>query len=296
MRALLFAPASNERHLAKVFSCGADAAILDLEDAVAASEKVGARATAVRALATPRRCRAFVRINGLETEYAFGDLAAVVTQQLDGIVLPMVSGPEHIAIADWLITQLERERGLTPGGIEVLPIIETARGLDNVEAIARRSGRVKRLAFGAGDYVNDLGMEWTAYEQELLFARSRICVASRAAGLAPPIDTVHVNIADMEGLQRSALHVRSLGFGGKFCIYPTQIQVVNDVFTPSEAEVLKARKIVDAFKQAEAEGKAAIRVDGAFVDYPIVFRARRVLENHRLATGSSSTAGAPASD
>jgi citrate lyase subunit beta/citryl-CoA lyase len=172
------------------------------------------------------------------------------------------------------------------GAIELMPIIETGRGLDSVEVIARRSVRVKRLAFGAGDFVNDLGMEWTPHEQELLFARSRIAVASRAAGLAPPIDTAHVNVADVEGLQRATRQVRTLGFGGKFCIYPTQVQVVNDVFTPSEDEVRKAQRIVDAFEAAEADGNAAIRVDGAFVDYPIVFRASRVLENHRLAQQS----------
>lgn len=286
MRTLLFAPASNERHLAKVFSWGADCAILDLEDAVAASEKVSARAAAAKALALPHATRAFVRINGLETRYALGDLQAIAIDGLNGVVLPMVQEPDHIATADWALTQLERERGLVEGAIELMPIIETARGLDSVEAIAKRSRRVKRLAFGAGDFVNDLGMEWTPHEQELLFARSRIAVASRAAGLAPPIDTAHVNIADTEGLERATRLVRTLGFGGKFCIYPTQVQVVNDVFTPSDDEVRKAQRIVDAFERAEADGNAAIRVEGAFVDYPIVYRASRVLENHRLAQQS----------
>src|SRR5688572_18180048 len=164
MRTLLFAPASNERHLAKVFSWGADCAILDLEDAVAASEKVSARAAAARTLALPHTTPAFVRINGLETRFALADLQAIVIEGLNGVVLPMVQGPDHIATADWVLTQLERERGLVEGAIELLPIIETARGLDSVEAIARRSSRVQRLSFGAGDFVNDLGMEWTPDE------------------------------------------------------------------------------------------------------------------------------------
>ncbi|AME26955.1 HpcH/HpaI aldolase/citrate lyase family protein [Burkholderia sp. PAMC 26561] len=287
MRTLLFASASNERHLAKVSQCGADAAIFDLEDAVAASEKATARATAARVIAGLTNGPVFVRINGLDTPYAFADFQAVVVAGLGGMILPMVQGPEHVAIADWIISQLERERGLESGAIELMPIIETARGLDTVEAIARCSARVKRLAFGAGDYVNDLGMEWTAAEQELLFARSRLCVASRSAGLAPPIDTAHVDIADIEGLRRSAVHVRTLGFGGKFCIYPDQVTVVNEVFTPSEAEVAKARAIVDAFRQAEAAGISAIRVEGGFVDYPIVSRAQRLIERHSLATRAS---------
>jgi len=289
MRTLLFASASNERHLARVFTAAADAAILDLEDAVAIGEKKQARANAVRALASPRDSKVFVRVNGLDTEFAFDDLHEVVAARPEGIILPMVQSPEHIAIADWLIGQLERKHGLSSGAVELMPTIETARGLAAIEAIAKQSPRVKRLSFGAGDYVNDLGMEWTALEQELLDARSRISVASRAAGLAPPIDTAHVDIADMEGLERAARHVRTLGFGGKFCIYPPQVAVVNAVFTPSEAEVEKARWIVAAFDEAEAQGKSAIRVDGAFVDYPIVFRARRVIENHRLASQASSS-------
>lgn len=279
MRSLLFAPANHPRHSVKVFSYSADGAILDLEDAVAASEKPAARAKAVAALATPRTCRAYIRVNAFETEFALGDFLEVVRPGLDGIILPKAQSAEDIAQADWLMSQVEREQGLPDGSVELFPIIETARGVVNVVDIARRSGRVKRLAFGAGDYVNDLDLEWTSGEEELLFARAQIVNASRAAGLAPPIDTVHTNIADMEGLDRAARRVRSYGFGGKFCIYPTQLDVVNAVFTPSEADVAHARRIIAAFAEAERQGLAAIRVDGAFVDYPIVFRANQVVRN-----------------
>ena len=282
MRSWLFAPANHPRHVAKVLSCGADCAILDLEDAVAASEKVAARAAAAQAIRQAAR-PLFIRINALETRHALADLEAVVAGGLHGIVLPMTQGPEDIATVDWVLTQLEQARGLVRGAIEVLPIIETARGLAAADAIAARGGRVKRLAFGAGDFVHDLDMEWTPHEQELLFARSRIAVASRAAGLAAPIDTAHVNIADVDWLQRSARQVRTLGFGGKFCIHPTQVALVNGVFTPSDEEVARAQRIVDAFERAEAEGRAAIRVDGSFVDYPIVYRASQVLQRRRVA-------------
>jgi citrate lyase subunit beta/citryl-CoA lyase len=291
MRSLLFAPANNARHVAKLDAWGADCAILDLEDAVASSEKANARAAAARAIALPHVTPIYVRINGMQTDHALADLDAVTVAGLRGIVLPMTDGPEHIATADWALTQLERQRGLPEGAIALLPIVETARGLDAVEAIASKRGRVARIAFGAGDFVNDMAMEWTPDEGELLFARSRIAIASRAAGLAAPIDTAHVNIADARGLERATRHVRTLGFGGKFCIYPTQVAVVNAVFMPTEEEVARARGIVDAFERAEDRGQAAIRVDGAFVDYPIVFRASQVLEKHRLAT---QHAGAPA--
>ena len=289
MRTLLFAPASNARHVSRVFTAGADAAILDLEDAVAVSEKPAARSAAARALLQPRTCRVYVRVNALATEFCFGDLQEVVPSRPDGLILPMVHCAEDIMIADWTISQHEREAGIAPGSIELMPIIETARGLHEVEAIARRSTRVKRLAFGAGDYVNDVGLEWTKTEHELSYARSRISAASRIAQLQPPIDTAYVDIADLEGLAITATQARTQGFGGKFCIYPAQVPVVNAVFTPTDAEVDKARRIVAAFEEAEREGNAAIRVDGAFVDYPIVFRAQRVLENYRLA----QTAGKP---
>jgi citrate lyase subunit beta/citryl-CoA lyase len=289
MRSLLFAPASHARHSVKVFECGADAAILDLEDAVAISDKPAARSKAVAALATPRGCRAYVRVNAFETEFALGDFLEVVRPGLDGIILPKAQSAEDVAQADWLLTQVEREHGMAPGGIELIPIVETARGVMNAGEIARRSRRVRRLAFGAGDYVNDLGSEWTAGEEELLLARQTIVNASRAADLAPPIDTAHVDIADMASLERAARRARSYGFGGKFCIYPAQVAVVNGVFTPSDAEVARARHILSAFEEAERQGLAAIRVDGALVDYPIAFRAAQVVRSFETARGATTS-------
>ncbi|GJD48318.1 Citrate lyase subunit beta [Methylobacterium crusticola] len=277
MRSLLFAPASHPRHSEKVFGCGADAAILDLEDAVAIADKPAARGRAAAALAVRRRGRTFVRINALETEFAFGDLLEVVRPGLDGIILPKAQSAEDVALADWLVGQLEREHGLAPGAVELLPIVETARGVMNAATIAARSRRVRRLAFGAGDYVNDVGAEWTDGEEALALARLQVAAAARAAGLAPPIDTAHTNIADAGSLERAARRARTYGFGGKFCIHPSQVAAVNRAFTPGEAEVARARRIVAAFGEAERRGLAAIRVDGALVDYPIALRAARMV-------------------
>lgn len=278
MRSMLFAPANHPKYNARVFEMGADAAILDLEDAVAVSEKPAARTSAREALARPRRCLAYVRVNALETEFALGDIQAVVCADLDGIVLPKVQSAEDVAIADWLVTKLEAERGLKPGAIDILPIVETARGVMRVDEIAQFRSRVRRLAFGAGDYVNDAGIEWTAGEEEMLHARSKIAIASRAADLEPPIDTAHIEVADLTGLRNAAQRARRLGFDGKFCIHPPQVAIVNEVFTPTEAAVEKARAICTAFREAERQGSAAVRMpDGSFVDYPIAYRAEKLL-------------------
>ncbi len=277
LRTFLFAPGNHPRRTEKVFEAGADAAILDLEDAVAIAEKKATRAKIVEILQRPRRCATYVRVNAMETEFCFGDLLEVVQPGLDGIVLPKVESAAGLLAIDWMLGELERERGIARGSIDLMPIIETGKGLAAVEEIARAGSRVRHLSFGAGDFTFDMGIEWSRDEAELEAFRAKIALASRAAGLEPPIDTVWVDLQDGEGLQRSAERVRRLGYQGKMCIHPSQIAPVNAVFTPGEEEVSKAERIVAAFDRAEKEGSAALQVDGRFIDYPIVYRARAVL-------------------
>ena len=165
--------------------------------------------------------------------------------------------------------------------MDLVPIIESAAGVANLREIARASTRVKRLAFGAADFTNDLGLTWTRDELELLPHRAEIVLQSRAAGLEPPIDTVWADVKDAEGFAASAARARSLGFQGKLCIHPDQVAVANRAFTPSQDEVARARRIVEAFAQAEAAGSSAIQLDGQFIDYPIMYAARRVVETAR---------------
>src|SRR5256885_1931434 len=160
----------------------------------------------------------------------------------------------------------------------LVPIIETARGLNQIDAILATGTRVKRIAFGAGDFTLDVNMAWSRGEAELAYARAKIVTASRAAGIEAPFDTVWVDLADQEGLEASAGAALGFGFQGKMCIHPNQIAVVNRGFTPSEAEIAFAERVVAAFARAEAEGSAAIQLDGKFIDYPILYRAQRVLE------------------
>jgi len=282
-RTFLFAPGNHPRKVAKVFDAGADAVILDLEDAVAKAEKPATRAPVVEALQASRRCRGYVRINALDTPFAFGDLEAVVAPGVDGIVVPMIETPEGLTTAEWVIAGLERKRGLPPGGIDILPIIETGRGVANVRAIAAAARRTRWLSFGAGDYTRDVGMDWTRDEAECAHARAEIVLASRVAGMQPPLDTVWIHLQDAQGLTASARNVKAMGFQGKLCIHPGQIEPVHAVFTPDAATVAHARKVVAAFDAAEAAGSASIQVEGYFVDYPIVEKARRTLAVARAA-------------
>ena len=278
LRGLLFSPGNHARRVDKALSLQADAVILDLEDAVAIAEKPATRAMVAAALERPRWGLLYVRVNAVDTEFCYGDLAAMVQPGLDGIILPKVESAAGIATIDWLLAQLERDRGLPPGDIDLIPIIETARGVQQIDAILAAGTRVRRVAFGAGDFTLDVNMAWSRSEAELAHARAVIVIASRAAGIDAPLDTVWVDLTDPEGLEASARTALGYGFQGKMCIHPDQLPVVNRVFTPSDGEVAFASRVTAAFARAEAEGSAAIQLDGKFIDYPIVYRAQRVLQ------------------
>ncbi len=277
MRSFLFAPGNHVRRVEKALTLPADAVILDLEDAVAISEKAGTRPIVTQALTKPRTGKLYVRVNALTTEWCYADLVAVIQPGLDGIILPKVEHARELQSADWLITNLERERNIQIGAIDIIPIIETALGMSNLAGICRSGTRTRCLAFGAGDFTLDMGMVWTRNESELLPHRAACVMESRAAGLEPPIDTVWADLRDSEGFIASARHAATLGFQGKMCIHPDQISVTNAAFSPDEATIAQAKRIVAAFDKAESEGIASIQLDGQFIDYPIVQRARRVL-------------------
>jgi len=283
-RTFLFAPGNHPRKVEKVFGCGADAVILDLEDAVANNEKIATRDPVLAALQANRSSEqgsgslGYVRVNALDTSFGFADIQHMVASGVDGIVLPKVEEGRQLFAAEWMIESLERERGIPTGSIDLIPIIETARGIRALDDICSAGSRVKRLAFGAGDYTTDVNMDWSNDEHEFEHARTAVAVASRAAELEPPLDTVWIEIKDEDGFERSCERARKLGFQGKMCIYPPQIEVANRVFSPSEDQLARAKTIVAAFEKAEQEGSASIQIDGHFVDYPIVEKARRVVD------------------
>jgi citrate lyase subunit beta/citryl-CoA lyase len=277
-RSFLFAPGNHPRRVEKALTLDADAVILDLEDAVAIAEKPATRTAVVAAFAQPRTGLLYVRVNAADTEFCHGDFTAIVRPGLDGIILPKVESAATIQTIDWLLGNFERERGLPAGGIDLIPIVETAKGLTNIEAILGAGTRVKHCAFGAGDFTLDVNMSWSRAESELAYARARVVTASRAAGIEAPLDTVWVDLQDEEGLDASTRLALGMGFQGKMCIHPNQIAVVNRVFTPTNAEIDFAERVVAAFAAAEKAGSAAIQLDGKFIDYPIVYRAQRTLD------------------
>ncbi len=277
LRSLLFTPANGGRKVEKAFASAADGVILDLEDAVAVGEKPAARRAAVQALGGERTRTAWVRVNALSTPFCFDDLLAIAPAAPDAIVLPKVESCADVRTADWLLSQLEARYGLAAGSIGLTPILETATGIAAAGDIARGSPRVQRLMFGAVDLALDMDLDLDDDQGAIAQARFAIALASRAAGLPGPMDTAFVDIPALDRLRASAVRARAMGYSGKLCIHPAQIEVVNEVFTPTTRELERARRIVDAFDAAERAGLAAVSLDGAMIDYPVVLKARRVL-------------------
>jgi citrate lyase subunit beta/citryl-CoA lyase len=283
LRSLLFVPADDVRKVDKALQSLADAVILDLEDAIAPDRKADARSAAAKCLTIRRALPVYVRVNAIDTALCYDDLLAVAGGGLAGIVLPKVDSPWQLRTVDWLLTQLERTHGGVPRAHEIIPMVETAKGVLALSQICSASPRVRRVAFGAADYSSDLGLELTAEEGELAFLRSQLVHWSRVAGIEPPIDTVVMQFRDADRFRMAAERACRLGFQGKLCIHPDQVQIANAVFTPSAEAVARAEAIIEAFRAAAERGSAATQVDGEFVDFPVVENARRVIARARHA-------------
>ncbi len=259
-RSLLFVPASRPEHFDKALAAGADVVIVDLEDAVAPHEKERARA-ALAAWLDPAR-PVLVRINAVDTPWFGEDLALCAHPGVAAVMLPKA---EHI-------DDLARLRAA--GAAQLVPLIESAAGMAALATIAAAPG-VQRLAFGSIDLQVDLGMR-DALEDELLYFRSRLVLASRLAGLQAPVDGVSTSLDDAERLRVDVLRARRLGFGGKLCIHPRQVEGVNRHFAPSEAEQAWARRVLEA---AAAAAGAAVALDGRMIDKPVILRAQAILRD-----------------
>jgi len=276
-RSLLFVPATSPDKAEKALASAADGVIVDLEDAVAVAEKPRARELAATLLATRRSTQVYLRVNALSTPFLFDDLATAAAAEIDGIVLPKAESARDLAIVDWVLAQWEAKLGKPVGSIAVFPILETARGIAAAAEIAQASPRVRQLMFGAVDFALDLDVDIADESGAMAHARFAVAVASRQAGLAAPMDSVFTGIRDLDGLRAASVRARAMGFAGKACIHPAHLATINEVFSPSEAELARAREIVAAFDAAEAAGAAAVSVGGVMVDYPVVEKARRVL-------------------
>jgi citrate lyase subunit beta/citryl-CoA lyase len=256
-RSLLFVPGNRPERFDKARDSGADAVILDLEDAVPPEEKSRAR-DAVAGRLDPQR-PVILRINSRETSWFADDAALAAHPGVAAVMLPKTERAEDVRALASL------------GCAQVLALIETASGFDNAKDIARESA-VQRLVFGSIDFQLDLGIAGEG--EELLLFRSGLVLASRLAGLARPIDGVSTALDDPAALAADATRARRLGFGGKLCIHPKQVAAVNAAFTPTAEAIQWARRVLDA---AAAAGGAAVAVDGKMVDRPVILRAEAIL-------------------
>jgi citrate lyase subunit beta/citryl-CoA lyase len=288
MRSLLFVPADSERKLAKSFASGADCLILDLEDSVVPQAKPKAReqAAAFLADAVPRcpRPRLYVRVNALTSGLTEADLTAVMKTGPDGIVLPKcVNGPsvQHLGA---MLAVKEAEHDLADGSTRIIAIVtETAASIFNMGSYAAASARLEGLAWGAEDLSACLGAETNrgadgGYSFPYVLVRSLTLFAAAAAG-ALAIDTVHLNFRDLANLRRECETARRDGFASKMAIHPAQIEIINEVFTPSKESIAKARAIVAAFEAKPDAG--VISFEGVMLDRPHLIKARRLLANVR---------------
>jgi citrate lyase beta subunit len=258
---MLFAPGDDPRKLGKAIDAGATFAVADLEDAVAESAKAAARDLVADALVkrAPAAGRCAVRINALDTPFAGDDLAMAASAGADAIVVPKARASS---------LRVLHTAALPP----IIAIVETAAGLQESAEIASAPG-VWGLLLGAVDLGVELRLTPRADGLELLFARSKLVVDSAAAQIAPPIDAVHVDIADDDGLRAVSELALSLGFGGKACIHPRQVPIVERAFAPTADELERARRVIRAYEAAAARGEGVVRVDGAMVDLPVYERA-----------------------
>jgi citrate lyase subunit beta / citryl-CoA lyase len=282
LRSVLYTPGHRDDLIAKAGGYGADALCLVLEDSVPDEMKVEARATVgagIDRLAGEGQ-HVFVKVNPLESGQLADDLTAIARPGLAGIVLPKVYTANDVRHADRLLDEAEALGRCEPGSVAILVLVETPLACVKAYEVATAADRVAALIPGTapnGDMARELGFQWTPEGQERLYLRSKLVMDARAAGLTP-LDGIYGEIADLDGLVAEARHTRQLGYRGKLVVHPSHVGPVNEVFTPSAAEVAEHQKVIDAFDAALAEGSAATVVDGRFIDYAMAATARQVLD------------------
>jgi citrate lyase subunit beta/citryl-CoA lyase len=276
-RSLLFVPAIRENMLEKAPASEADVVVLDLEDSVPQAEKAQARELARRYAPLIAEAGRQVHVRVDAGPMAREDVAAVLCSPVSGISLPKVEGPQDVRDIDVVLREFELKQEIKPGLTELIVWIESAAGLLRTSESLAASTRVSGVALGHEDYTNDVGVTRSPEGLELDYARSVIAVAAVAAGVTP-LDGPYSDFRDVEGARAELAKIKQMGYKGKFCIHPAQLEDVNAAFTPSEAEVDYARRVVEAYEQAESEGRGAVQLDGKMIDVPVARRARRLLE------------------
>ena len=274
----MFVPGNNPGMMQDAFIYGPDSIMLDLEDSVTMAEKDAARLLVHNALKTIDygNTEMVVRINPLNTVYGKKDVEAVVKAGVHVIRMPKTETAEEVREVEREIERVEKEIGCL-GRTKIMAAIESTLGIVNAYEIAVASERMMGIALGAEDYCANLKTQRSPEGTELLFARQQIVVAARAAGI-DALDTVYSNLNDMETFRKEVELIKQLGFDGKSIINPRQIEIVNEVFAPTEKAIEKAKTIIAAIKEAEKRGSGVIAVNGKMVDRPVVIRAQRTID------------------
>ena len=277
-RSMLFLPGNNPNMLINGNCLGADAIIFDLEDAVSPAEKDAARLLVRNTMRYMDfgGCEKIVRINSIDTAYWKDDLSVILPWKPDMILLPKTGTAADVLAADSYITQLEQQLGMEPDTIGLMPLIETALGVENAFSIASAAKRVRALFLGAEDLTADLQCKRTKEGNEIFYARTRLVMAARAAGVEV-YDTPFTDVNDDEGIQTDAAFAKALGFSGKASISPRHVEVINEVFSPTQSDIDYAYEVMDAIALAKKQGKGAISLRGKMIDAPIVTRAQQTI-------------------
>lgn len=278
-RSMLFLPGNTPNIIINGDSLGADSVILDLEDAVAPDQKDAARILVRNAIGLMgfHGCEVTVRINSIDTPYWKKDLDEIVPLMPALIMPTKVSCATDVRTVSEYMSEVEARRGIADGTVKLIPLIETAMGVENAFSIATAAKRVAALFLGGEDLTADLRCKRTKAGHEIEYARGRMVCAARAAGV-DVYDTPFTDVNDDEGARADAEYAKSLGFTGKSAISPRHVPVINAVFSPSEADIAYAREVFEAIKMAKAQGRGAISLHGKMIDAPIVSRARQTLE------------------
>ena len=278
-RSMLFLPGNNPNMLINGNCLGADAVIFDLEDAVSPAEKDAARILVRNTMHYMdfRGCEIIVRINSIDTPYWQADIDQILPCKPALILLPKTATAQDVLTADAYITQVEEKLGFAPNTVGLMPLIETALGVENAFAIASATKRVQALFLGAEDLTADLQCKRTKESREIEYARTRLVVAARAAGVQV-YDTPFTDVNDDEGIVKDAAVAKALGFTGKASISPRHVEVINTTFSPTQKEIDYAYEVMDAIALAKQQGKGAIALHGKMIDAPIVTRAQRTID------------------
>lgn len=278
LRSMIFAPGNRPDIVAKAFASGADAVIVDLEDAVPVASKAEARQNLQRV--SPGSIPMFIRVNAADTEFFWADIAAAGAAGAAGIVLPKADDPRLMHRLDGALTVLEVQSGRKSGSTTLMPLIESSLGVARARKILASSPRINSVLFGSGeqgDLVVDLGCEWTPDGAALLAARSLVLLAARSLGIEQPLDAVFMDFRNLDALRIECELAKRVGYVGKAAIHPAQIPVIHDVFTPSADEVAEQEQLLASFEEAVSHGSASINIDGRMVDYAVARRARSIL-------------------